>query len=421
MKKIQINNFIEKIFYEKLDNGLEIYLLPLKNKKNYAATYGIKYGGRNVDFKIGDKVYKTPSGIAHFLEHKMFERDNDPFSFYEKSGTEVNASTSHDYTQYYIFGTSDFENNLEYLINWLKEIDITDELVEKEKGIILEEASMYKDSPVRILNEKIKENVFINDPYRKKVIGSDSDIKKITKEEIELCFNSFYVPNNMFLICVGNFDKDRAIEIIKKNNTKKSSEKVEKIYGNEPDNINKVYEEIEFNIDVPRISVAYKFNKNLFNNLNILEYELDLYLHILISISLGPTSEIREKWIKQNLFLSSMYKITETNTHFVIEFSAISNKPDKLSEELTKYLIDLNIDEDSFEREKKLWISGEVEAISNIQSIKYSIMDDILDYGAYIPNKIEIIKNLNKNLVKIKNLLVFKDKATVKLVPKTKK
>ena len=137
MKEIRINNFEEKLYYDKLENGLEVYLLPLINKKNYIASLGVKYGGRDIKFKVDGVMKTTPPGIAHFLEHKMFERDDDPFSFYEKSGTDVNAATSYDFTHYFIFGNNNFENNLSYLMNWLKKIDINDKLVEKEKGIIL--------------------------------------------------------------------------------------------------------------------------------------------------------------------------------------------------------------------------------------------------------------------------------------------
>ena len=282
---------------------------------------------------------------------------------------------------------------------------------------------MYKDAPARVLNEKVKENVFVNDPYRNKVIGLDSDIKRITKEEVELCFNSFYNPSNMFLIIVGNFDKDKAIKVIKENlSDEKNSKKIEKVYDMEPDKINKKYEEIKFNIDVPRISVAYKFNKDMFKFLNISSYELDLYLHILISVALGPTSKKREEWIKKDLFLSSMYRIIENESHYVIEFSALTNSPDQLREELLRYLKDLKIDRESFDREKKLWVAGEIESISDIGSIKYNIIDDILDYGQFISNKIDIINKLDyKILEKLKKTLNFTDDVTVKLMPTKEK
>ena len=112
MKEIRINNFKEKLFYEKLDNGLEVFLVPLKNKNNYTCMFGTKYGGRDIKFFVDGKLIETPTGIAHFLEHKMFEKDEDPFHFYQKYGTDVNASTSYDYTAYYILGNKNMKKIL---------------------------------------------------------------------------------------------------------------------------------------------------------------------------------------------------------------------------------------------------------------------------------------------------------------------
>ena len=131
MKKININNFNEKLYYEKLQNGFLVYMVPLKDKRSYKINLGIKYGNSYTDFEMDNKKYHTPSGVAHFLEHKLFERENgiSPFEFYSKSGTSVNASTSILYTNYYCTGNNNFNENLEYLLNWIKEINITDENV----------------------------------------------------------------------------------------------------------------------------------------------------------------------------------------------------------------------------------------------------------------------------------------------------
>lgn len=425
MEKIAINNYDEKLYYEKLENGLEVYLVPLKTKRSFSCMFLTKYGGRDIQFKINDKIISTPTGIAHFLEHKLFEtEDEDPFSFYEKYGTDVNASTSQDFTGYYIYGSKNYKKNLTYLVNWIQKFDITDELVEKEKGIILEEASMYKDNPAKAINDKIRENIFVNDPYRNKVIGTTEDIKRITKEEIKLCYNTFYTPNNMLIISVGNFNPQEAMDVIKENtkNFKNKNEKREKFYEKEPDEVYKETETIEFNTENKRVSVAYKINKDRFKELNITNFELDLYLNILLNNGLGKTSKIREKWLKEKLFTSSFYKILENETHYILQLDALSEKPDELVVELEKYIKDIETNKDDFERQKKTWIASEVQTSSEISSMLYSILDDVLDYGHFISNKIEIINKLTyEKLIEIKEALDFKNKTVVKLVPKVNK
>ena len=215
MKKYQINNFEENLYYEELDNGLKIYSVPIQNKKQFSVMLVVRYGSRDINFIKDGKKYNTPTGIAHFLEHKMFEREDDPFNFYGKFGSDVNAATSDEYTCYYFIGNKGLNEGLKYLLRWIQSLNITKEQVEKEKGIILEEASMYKDNPNRVLYNEIRKNVYVHDPKRQQVIGTDEDIMKITKEELDLCYDTFYIPSNMCLIATGNVDPKTIIKIAK--------------------------------------------------------------------------------------------------------------------------------------------------------------------------------------------------------------
>ena len=131
MREININNFEEKLYFEKLENGLLVYLVPLKNKKNFYVSFGTKYGNYNSKFKVNDKTYEMPSGIAHFLEHKLFEKEKEnPFDFYAKSGTDVNAGTSIFYTNYYFSGNNNYNENLKYLLKFVTNLEITEKDVE---------------------------------------------------------------------------------------------------------------------------------------------------------------------------------------------------------------------------------------------------------------------------------------------------
>ena len=420
MKKIKINNFKENLYFEELPNGLKVYVVPIKNKKSFSGMLVTKYGGRDINFSIDGNNYNMPTGIAHFLEHKMFEREEDPFTFYGKFGTDVNASTSDEYTSYYFIGNKCFDKSLKYLLNWIQSLEINESLVEKEKGIILEESSMYTDNPNRVMYNKIKENAFVNDPKRNKVIGTDDDIKRITKEELELCYNNFYVPDNIVLIVAGNVNPKKVFDIaaIETNDFSKNNNNVISLYGNEPDNVYKEYDEIHMNVSTPRLCLAYKINKECFKRLNLTPFELDLYLHFLINISLGVTSEIRKKWILDNMFTDTYYRISEIDSHYLIELHAYTEKTDELIFSFKKYVSDLKVDFDSFEREKKIWIANEIRTIENPTSTIYNILDDILDYDNFIPNKIDIIKNLNyEMLLKVKECMNYKNCLVIKILP----
>ena len=182
MKKINLKNIDMTLYTEVLSNGLEIYMLPYKNKKNYYVTFATRYGSDVLEFTdINRKSYRPPLGIAHFLEHKMFEEESgeDPFTFYAKSGTDCNAATSFDSTQYMFWGNKNFNKNLEYLLRFVTHPYFTDQNVKKEKGIIAEEIKMYRDYPDYKLELKLRENIYKNHPRRLDIAGTVSEINKM--------------------------------------------------------------------------------------------------------------------------------------------------------------------------------------------------------------------------------------------------
>lgn len=417
MKEININNFDEKLFYEKLDNGFEIFLVPLKNKSNYRISMGIKYGNCYTDFNVDGKKIHTPSGVAHFLEHKLFEREEglSPFDFYSKSGTSVNACTSIKYTNYYCVGNNNFNENLEYMLNWITKIYITDENVEKEKGIILEEERMYIDNPDRVLSEKSKFNLFVNDPYGKKVVGTEEDIKSITKEDLITCYNSFYTPDNMFLIITGNFNKDDAINIIRDNFNKieKNDKNLEKIKVEEPDEVKKTYEEVKLNVTTPKISLNYKINKKHFN---MDDYKLSFYLSIILRLAFSDTSLFFEKGLEDKLFIDLTYFFDITDTHVIISFDIISDRDDVTSK-IEEELKNVTFEEKDFKRIVSCLVSNEVKTVDNVNMISYDIFDDLIYCGKFKNERIKDLRNLSYDeLLKIKDKIDVKNRSIVKIV-----
>src|SRR5574344_308930 len=170
MKEVLLKGLDKKCYTETLKNGLNIILIPYEDKKNYFMTYATRYGSEINTFTPNNskKNITVPNGIAHFLEHKMFEQEDgiDPFTFFSESGTGANASTSFDSTQYICYGTKEFEKNLEFLLTYVNEPYFTDENVEKEKGIIQEEIKMYEDIPECMLENKLREGIYHIHPHR---------------------------------------------------------------------------------------------------------------------------------------------------------------------------------------------------------------------------------------------------------------
>ena len=371
MKKIDFRGLDVSCYKEVLDNGLEVFLIPFTNKKNYFMAYATRFGSEVTTFIPAgeEKKIKVPDGIAHFLEHKMFEQEDgiDPFTYFSKSGTGANAFTSFDRTQYICYGTKNFNDNLAFLLNFVDSPYYTDENVEKEKGIIAEELNMYSDMPDWQVETKLREAVYVNHPRRIDIGGSVSEINKITKEDLYTCYNNFYSPNNMFLLLVGNFNVDEARNIIhgEMNNRK--------------------------NMGKPVVSEIFEDKKvNVHDDLT-----LDLYLQMFSTLIFGSSSLFRER-VRNKKLLNSFSADWESIPGFKNYLVIVStDNPDEFITEFKNELNNINISEEAFNRMKKVWISSEVKLFDYVDSVASNVSDDLIRYGDVIPDKIERFRKLN--------------------------
>ena len=401
MKKINLKNLDMTLYSETFSNGLEIYMLPYKNKKNYYVSFATRYGSDVLEFTdISKKTHTPPLGIAHFLEHKMFEQESgeDPFSFYATSGTDCNACTSCTCTQYMFWGTKNFNKNLEYLLRFVSHPYFTDQNVKKEKGIIAEEIKMYNDMPAYKLEKRLRKNLYKNSPRRLDIAGGVSDINKITKEDLYTCYNNFYIPSNMFILITGNFDPDIALEIIRNeldSNDKRKVPKIKKIV--EPIKVNKDKEVMKGSILVPKIGIGLKVGTK---NIDIEKLELSLYLDMLSTIMFGDSSLFKER-VRDKKIINDMdigwEHIEDISALYI---SAVSVKPDELINEIIKEFNNVVIDEESFDRIKKVWIAREIKMVDDIEGMADSFCYDLIKYKKVIPNKIDIIRNMKFKVLK---------------------
>ncbi len=425
MKKISLNGLDLDVYTETLNNGLDIIFIPMPDKKNYHMSYATRFGSDTTRFIPAgeDKEIKVPDGIAHFLEHKMFEQEDgvDPFSFFSESGTGSNAFTSFDRTHYICYGTQNFNNNLRFLLNFVNSPYYTDENVEKEKGIIAEEAKMYSDMPEWELDTKIREGIYKNNPRRVEIAGSIPEIMKMTKEDLYTCYNSFYSPNNMFLLVVGNFDKDEALKIVHEccDNIENKGAAVKAKYD-EPEEINIKESTIYANVKVPKVGIGLKIPTDKFSEYD--DIVLDLYLEMITTICFGSSSIFRER-VRNKKLLNSIYTDWETVDGFRdLILVATTEHPDELLEEIKNEFNNLDISLENLTRMKKVWIANEVKMSDYVDSVVNNIGDDLIRYKKIIPNKVDIIRNMDiDTLNKIVKDIDFTNICVVKYLCKEEK
>ena len=401
MKQIKLQGTNEEIYYEKLDNGLDVYLYNKDGCSNNYVTFTTKFGSINNEFIpiSKEEFIKVPYGVAHFLEHKVFvQKENpQPEEFFAKSGALCNAYTTFKNTTYLFSGPTNLKENINYLLNYVQEPYFTNENVESEKGIITQEIHMCDDNPTDVLYEYIRKNTFHSNNFKDSIIGTVNDINKITPEILFDCYNTFYHPTNMFLVVTGNFDKGEILNTIIENQNKKEFKTLNKIQVKEykePDNVVKEKEIIKTNTPTPKL--AYNIKISLKNTkMSIRKY--NLYLFIIFSIIFDDTSTFDETAKQENIITNTLYlNLLNCDSHLLISLINETNMYDKLIEKIENTLKDININEDELERKKRVLISNELFSFENIEIINEMIIDNIIFENCIENKMIDLIKSLNK-------------------------
>lgn len=400
MKKIKLNGIDEEIYYEKLENGLDVYLYNKDECTNNYVTFTTKFGSINSEFKpIGkNKFIKVPHGVAHFLEHKVFvqKEEPQPEEFFANSGAICNAYTTFKNTTYLFSGPNNLIENVNFLLDYVQSPYFTKENVDSEKGIITQEIHMCDDNPTDVLYEHIRKNSFHHNPFKDSIIGTTEDIKKITPDILFDCYNTFYNPQNMFLVVTGNFNIKEVLNSIIANQAKKKFEKTSNIEikdYNEPDEVVKEKEVVIINTPLPKI--AYNIKISL-AEINMDTRKYNLYLFIIFSILFDDTSLFDEEGKRENIITNSMYiNILNCDSHLLISLINETNYYNKLIDKIEERLKNIKISENDLERKKRVLISNELFSFENIEIINEMIVDSIIFENKIESDMIGLIKTLN--------------------------
>ena len=420
MKKKIFKGLDIEYYRETLENGLEVVLIPMLDKKNYFITYATKFGSDITTFTPqNSEEVKVPDGVAHFLEHKMFEQEDgvDPFTFFSKSGTGSNASTSYNFTQYICYGTKKFTENLRYLIRFVNSPYFTDENVEKEKGIIAQELNMYNDMPDFQLEMRLRQNLYHTLPRRVDIGGSVEEIYKITKEDLYTCYNNFYSPNNMFVVIGGNFNHKEALKIIYEELELKENKPYPKVEEfNEKKEVRIKNDKFKSSIEVSKVALGLKIPKNDLGNKD--EFTKMLYLKMFTRLLFDSSSKFKEKVIEEKLMTDMYTEWENAYKYLTFYFMAETESPNELLKEVKSELENKDVNEEDFNRMKKVWIANLVRKSDDPESMVYDAFDDILYNNEIIPDKIDKIRALDfKELKNIIKKIDFSNISTVVMTP----
>lgn len=242
-------------------SGLDIYLYPKENGRSTRAVFGTKYGSIDNCFQRSDEASAEtfPEGIAHYLEHKLFEsEDGDAFARYAETGANANAFTGFESTCYVFSCTDRLYDSLRILLDFVQSPYFTEETVAKEQGIIGQEIKMYEDLPGWRVFFNYLQAMYHSHPVRKDAAGTIESIAEITPEHLYRCYNTFYNLNNMALVLSGKFDVDKVITVCDEMLKPSPLISVKRVFPKEPDTVVRPFIEQKLSVAMPVFQFGYK-------------------------------------------------------------------------------------------------------------------------------------------------------------------
>lgn len=384
MREIENKNIKEKCYMEKLENGLQVIIIPKKEIQKKYIIWATKFGSIDntfIDSTTGEKVV-IPDGVAHFLEHKMFEQKNGVDSLYVLMalGLDANAYTTNDHTAYLFECTDHFYEGLDELMDYVQNPYFTDQNVEKEKGIIGQEIGMYDDDPGWQLYINAMDCLYEKNPIKVDTAGTVETISGINPEMLYKCYNTFYHPSNMVLTVVGDFEPEEILAEIKKRlKDNEARGEITRIYPEEKLEINKKYAEKEMEVSLPLFMIGFKDNiKDKYNEVVKRHIAIEIILNMLI----GKSSNLYNELYKEGYLLSQPdleYEFGNEYSHVLI--GGQSKDPQKVYEKIAEKIQemknnDINVQE--FERIKKKIYGDYAVEYNNVADIGRMFTSDYI-------------------------------------------
>ena len=415
----------ESTFSTKLANGLSVYICKKPGFNKKMGLFGTKYGSvinDFVDIETGKRI-QVPDGIAHYLEHKLFEKEGaNALDLFSQMGVSSNAYTSFDQTVYYFETADKFEESVAMLVKLIKEPYFTAENVEKERGIIGQEISMYDDNP----NFKVYFNalraMYQKNPVRIDIAGTIETISHITHELLYTCYNTFYSPQNMFFIIVGDVDVDKTLDLIEENINKypnpKTSEEIQKYIPEEPKEIAQKEIEEKMDIYLPQLCIGYKLPLCSGYDIQKNEVLADVVGEMYFS--------------KQSDFFVKMYNSGKVNSSIDLQYEGskyfshimlmtTTTNIDEVQKDILEYINKIkveDVDKELFEIVKRKKIGETILSADSLNIAYRRIIDSILyDTDTYVD--VEILEKLTPQDIKeFLNNLREDNQVTSKILPK---
>ncbi len=393
LQRCQYQAVGETVYAAELDDGLHVYVMPKPGYNKKYVTFATHYGSVDSHFKApGDPApVNVPDGIAHFLEHKMFEKEEgNVFDRFAALGAMSNAFTTYTSTSYLCSATENFPDCLDLLVDMVTRPYFTDESVAKEKGIIGQEIRMYEDSPRWRVRDNLLTALYQAHPVRINIAGTVESIQDITKELLYRCYRTFYRPENMNLFVTGEIEPGWAIDRVAARMPAQGGPRgdIERLFPDEPSTINRPTVDEAMAVAVPLVLVGFKDRDVGYDGPRLLDKIV--YMDILLEVLLGRSSPIYDSLYQDGLIDERFAADYDGERDYgYVAIGGESRDPDLLRERLAAAFaeaLDRGVDPEAFERVRRKLTGGFVAGFNSPEYAAhnftlYRFRDvDIFDY-----------------------------------------
>lgn len=415
--KMEYSRAGETVYLYEHKSGLKAFVIPKKGYSKKHATFSTHYGSINNEFMLPgeNEIIRVPDGIAHFLEHKLFEQeDGSVMEKFSGLGSNPNAYTSFSQTVYLFSCTDRFDENFKLLMDFVQNPYITEESVEKEKGIIGQEIMMYQDNPGWRSFFNLLKAFYSSNPVRNDIAGTIESISKINRETLYKCYNTFYHPSNMVILVVGDVDPQKVFEQVDSGIKPSVTQPgIKRIFPIEPDKVSMDYTEQVLAVSMPQFQMGFKDTGFPSKGIDCLKRQIGVKL--VLEMIMGRSSEFYNKLYEEGLINATFefdYTIEE-NYAFSI-FGGESSNPYAVKDRVSENLREASrkgLSKEDFERIRRAMSGRFMKQLNSIERISHEFISvyfrgvNIFDYlGVYDKITFEYINEVFKQHFNLDNL-----------------
>ncbi len=419
MNKISNQRFNETLYEQMLSSGLRVVVIHKPGYIGSSALLATPFGGMHTKLKDNEgNIFDILPGSAHFLEHKLFEsEEGDIMSAFTEVGASVNAFTSYEETVYYFSTSNDIDEPLNMLLNFVGDLRISEESVEKEKGIIIQELRMYAQMPdSRLVNETYR-SLFVEHPFSNDIGGSEESVSSITKAHLELCYHLNYHPQRMLLVVATGEQPQRIFDLVEKNHASKTFDNVPLVQSlpiNEPNHVYRKNHDFTLDVQSLKSTITFKLNHSIQSERERKKAEWSLRL--LMEATFSPLNPAYQDWMDEGVISDFFgFEVDLGEGYGLLMFYNETDDSTKFEEFLEKEISNSTISDATLEQLKRRYLGQAFRSLNDLEDMAISFIRATFAKADFFESLTWVEDISLKDIENVRNLIDLDNKCIVSI------